>query len=1179
MKFRAFSFCVLLLALSLGSLAATTVFFQPSTLSLAQGEVKEVTVIINSDLPLNSIQIAGTYDPAKVSVVATKLPLVGANGVAWPVATIGAPVFAPPSNRFAYNAVLNPDVPAQYLAPGQTRLFTLRFTGIAAGVSTVSMASAFYRTGAVNPIAIAVLPTVSVTGPVARFNPFPGTPFDNAPVTPRAAGTVDQENCEFRSSAGIISAGFNSDRDNIMRDSQDPDCLNQACDVAAPTKKWTWSYYLGDTARTAPPSALGTGCCAPNQCALAGQCMNPGSIDESSGHSMVCLGHDNAVLSSATVVAVAGAVAPIDSNPSVNSWLVCTPGSRSVTVGGIVYTCANGHWTSPACRAPDPAAFAHSSFCAGDDVGVVGAPLAPALVGYDISMNRGMCTAERKCEYACQQGYRLGTNANGAPACVLDVPCTPTQNPGTNPKQCKVGSPTVLQYCANVNNLVQWVDSPCSAGQTCHAADAQHTLAYCTLDVDADGVDDSIDNCRMIANPNQANARLGTPQNNGYGDACQANAACTMVNGAASGFVWSYDSRENPGINPLIGCCAAGSCADRRGLCFTFNPGNPQTINGFCKPGGNWEICDINTHGLVSSTNPDYRCLSKQIAVPGQIVPAVPDPVWVRCMPSNFISFAGSKLATPGNAAFVGDTEAGGVVCDANGDWHPSPCTGIIPNSKVCTGDDVGVVDQTPKLLVASCDALPQAKCQYVCLRGYMKSGGSCVPDLDNDAIADPVDNCPSVYNPDQNAASCVEGNACISKIDVDKYLNVPSVALPIPPNSAAVWTYTNSRDNVASKVVACCNGYFNPNPVSNDCALPNGYCMRENEVSREKLCGDNHIMEVCDAQHDGVISKSNPLVRCKFTKQVDACRAGERLAGDMCINDITRTAHAADFWVPQWQVCNEANVADYNDGSSCQASGAWQREECTLAKDGQVGLMDHTLRCKHDWMGSPAWIQCNTANLQIFNTLKDQYNINIRNLVPSQGFNDGSSCSAAGDWILEPCGPSNHADVHTLNRKLRCRAGFAPEGQVVAHPVWVQCNTANLVLFNDNPSCDASGFWQSAEIEANHDCNLDRTCTPGDPCSLDSDCADGACSNGICEPIQDADNDGVPDVFDQCPDTSPDEINIVNGVGCVAGDSEGTVDDFIELVRAILNDDSNDHKIQSIAELFRTHLDVLAVN
>jgi len=54
-------------------------------------------------------------------------------------------------------------------------------------------------------------------------------------------------------------------------------------------------------------------------------------------------------------------------------------------------------------------------------------------------------------------------------------------------------------------------------------------------------------------------------------------------------------------------------------------------------------------------------------------------------------------------------------------------CTGAIPQyTTLCTGDNIGLTQNTLRVVVASCDT---AKCEYVCNVGYHKSGSQCVED------------------------------------------------------------------------------------------------------------------------------------------------------------------------------------------------------------------------------------------------------------------------------------------------------------------------------------------------------------------------------------------------------------------------------------------------------------------
>ncbi|MFH1781028.1 MAG: tetratricopeptide repeat protein [Patescibacteria group bacterium] len=99
--------------------------------------------------------------------------------------------------------------------------------------------------------------------------------------------------------------------------------------------------------------------------------------------------------------------------------------------------------------------------------------------------------------------------------------------------------------------------------------------------------------------------------------------------------------------------------------------------------------------------------------------------------------------------------------CVGTGPWSPycaaerdsfvcTDVSGIPPaNSSMCTGDNLGLTENTPEILVANCTS--GTKCEYTCDSGYTLQGGSCVVALPS---CDTTCNCDNVCT----GSTCYDG-------------------------------------------------------------------------------------------------------------------------------------------------------------------------------------------------------------------------------------------------------------------------------------------------------------------------------------------------------------------------------------------------------------------------------------
>ncbi|KAB2964257.1 MAG: hypothetical protein F9K16_04695 [Thermoanaerobaculia bacterium] len=275
------------------------------------------------------------------------------------------------------------------------------------------------------------------------------------------------------------------------------------------------------------------------------------------------------------------------------------------------------------------------------------------------------------------------------------------------------------------------------------------SLARCvefSTDADGDGIADALDNCPMVANPDQTDTDL-----DGEGDACDADDDADGLLDAADNCVFT----ANPDQSDVDGDGAGDACdADRDG-------------DGVCEGGILQAGCTAILDNCPAVPNPDQFDLDGDGSGDACDADVDGDGVCDTSQPAADCTGGPDNCpvtVNPEQADF--DLDQIGDVCDADLDGDGS-CEGPEPIAGVCSSAD----DNCPGL------ANPDQEDSDADLEG-----DACDADDDNDGVLDGADNCALVANPGQvDADADGTGDACDADLDGDGVANAvdncPSVA------------------------------------------------------------------------------------------------------------------------------------------------------------------------------------------------------------------------------------------------------------------------------------------------------------------------------------------------------------------------------------------------------------------
>ena len=341
-------------------------------------------------------------------------------------------------------------------------------------------------------------------------------------------------------------------------------------------------------------------------------------------------------------------------------------------------------------------------------------------------------------------------------------------------------------------------DWPGRSGTTVQVVSANYSLdcTKVTVDGDGDGIADSIDNCPVTANANQAD-----DDGNGIGNACEANGApdadgdgrpdtadnCLSVwnvNQADDdrdglGNVCDPTPRGTPPLPWNNGVLARAfvkwkdEMQCRLNNCM--NPSGTGTWNTMCDGTGT-ETWNVSLNGLRAASTFTYANCSHAVTVdvhdwaadPMNVNPAATKPMMLTLVVNGVLTQ---------DTDFNGSGNESGQV-SVTGDFTGTVVSHVLINSANRTGGSYFSV-------ACSADPLTEEQCapnnlfvnfvypDWVCETGGCPAPPPPLVDTDGDDVFDPYDNCPTLANPTQaNADFDKDGDACdasTSTTDTDR--------------------------------------------------------------------------------------------------------------------------------------------------------------------------------------------------------------------------------------------------------------------------------------------------------------------------------------------------------------------------------------------------------------------------
>ena len=383
------------------------------------------------------------------------------------------------------------------------------------------------------------------------------------------------------------------------------------------------------------------------------------------------------------------------------------------------------------------------------------------------------------------------------------------------------GAPDSID-CAPTNKLVNpfvpeacnGIDDNCLNGIDEGFTDADGDgVADCAgKDADSDGIPDQADNCPTVQNAGQQNA-----DGDLLGDACDLD-------------------DDNDTVSDLEDCAP-------------FDPTVSPVASEVCN--GKDEDCDLVPDNGFPDTDQDAvaNCVDEDDDGDG------------------FVDAFDNCPATPNPDQKNSDSDLLGNACDSDDDNDGTP------DAADCAPTNPAIAPDATEV----CDGIDN-DCDLSTDEGFANPDGdeqaSCVDeDDDNDDIVDPLDNCPTLPNPDQkNSDSDLLGNACDNDDDNDGDLDATDCA---PTNPA-----------IGSLEIEACDG------VDNDCdsQADEGFPNADGDASADCADPDDDNDQVPDGLDNCPLVANGGQQNSDSDAVGDACDADDDNDGDPDTTDCAPT-------------------------------------------------------------------------------------------------------------------------------------------------------------------------------------------------------------------------------------------------------------------------------------------------
>ncbi len=658
--------------------------------------------------------------------------------------------------------------------------------------------------------------------------------------------------------------------------------------------------------------------------------------------------------------------------------------------------------------------------------------------------------------------------------------------------------------------------------------DGDGTMDCVDPDDDGDGVPDGVDNCPIVANPNQTDT-----DGDGLGDACDADddgdgvpdeldcaPLIKLIHPFAvevcDGFDNDCDGQTDEGTCSDGDPCTDDVCDPAAGCQFPHNAapcndGNPCTDGDQCTLGvcaGLFKDCDDGNPCTADTCDPVQGC--KATALTGPCDDGDPCTVGEQCGPQGCLGVA--KVCDDGDpcTADACDAASGGCVfapasgasCDdGNG------CTaGDVCVDGACVGDDAGCDCETD----ADCAASEDGNLCNGTLRCVTTAGVSkCEVDPATIVVCELPDGldgaCASVAcQPETGACVVTEQGDGVSCDDAD----------------ACTSGDVCQAGACAGEAVLCDDG----NPCTTDVCDAVAGCQYQ-AVTGFKACDDGNPCTLADACTNGFCLGGAPL----------SCDDGKPCTVDACD--------------PASGCTNTPSDGPCSDGDACTTGDACSEGACVgvpaSCDDGNpctIDTCDETLGCVHTV--APGFVPCDDGDAC---TVNDQCSSGFCGGQPGPACDDGNPCT---DDACDPAvGCVFAPNTAPCDDGVACTGGdTCADGVCAGEDIGCDCTVdTDCAAFEDGDLCNGTLYCDTTA--APFACKVDpltvvtcqlgagdnatcltATCDPGtgqcgtEPQNEGAGCSDGdactsgdTCAAGACVGAAVTCDDGNPCTTDSC--------------------------------------------------------------